>query len=961
MANFLSLDEVNQISAGQNPSPTTLSLDDVNTHIASTPKKTLREIAAEQEAEQIDRFDPVIPSSANPETQQSWDSLGRTVGKGVRDAAVGLATLPTDISGMDDISARINSAVPDVKLQGEGEKLGATAIQYLVPGMVGYKAAGAVAKAHNLGKLPSYIAKLMGASVADEAVTNPQSAETIGTALNAGPTAINPDDSNMDRRAKVGAESFIVSPMLDSFFNIARWSGKAVLSGLSRYNNEGVMDLSAKILQDKAGFAAKTPEEKQALVKEMEQKLRGAKDREGFVPGYQPTTGTMSGNEELLAMERGLTNTGENAVGSKLHLRQNENSAAVSQAVSDAVKTDGDRVAAAQRYADAYNIPLEQAQKTVDAAHEAAQQAYKDLDADLASYTTVNGGQSNAASESLDEAARNELFRQRGIKNALFEKIDPHNQVVVDTTDIANVVKDLTTPKSISDMRPERIASDANAQAVIDKIRQLMPQGQPPTPEQLMMSRLNSMGGKQLPGAAPQLTFGQLYNDIRPRVSDAINSAVKQGDRGDVVKGLTQLRDAIDDTANQIIERGGPNGEAAQDAMDFYSQIYAPTWLQLTGKKYRDAVVRGTQDPARTASQFVSSGPGASTKAETLNTIMYGPREGYSSEEVMKMGGMPNPKQAEEAVRAFALSELSSAIDKSNPMNTVTRIDAFQRKYTDFLQRFPKLADEIDQTKASFAGQTDKVTSLEKELTDAKTNQVDLTQELNKSIFRAFAKDNTDVAVSRIFSGSNPKESMKQLIDATQGNPDAMEGLKALIRDHIQGQVFSKTQKIYGQEEFQAMVGKMNKVFETPKNREALEMIYTPEQMANLDAARNTLMEMDNINKQRTARSDTASLLSNAEQFRTFLASFYGIVKGQGIFQISKNIIQFMGRDPATNARILLGDAMLDPELAANLLARNVDTHAEDRIKAYIIHNYPGWTEGKDDERDDEMKRLNLK
>lgn len=967
MPTIMSLDELMNDSSQAQPQsngPKVMSLDQFLQDTSTTSKKTPREIAAELEDELPNTLDAANLSGTNQAAQSAYGEVSpvdRSVAKGARDAAVGLATLPTDLSGRDDISANINAAVPDVKLQSDGEKVGAAVTQYLVPGMAGYRIGSNLAKAHNLSKFPSYVAKLLGASVADEAVTNPQSAATIGTALGGGPTAINPDDSNMDRRAKVGTESFIVSPMLDSFVNIVKFGANAVRSGISRYNNEGVMDLSAKILQDKTAFAAKTPEERQTLISEMEQRLRGAKDRPGFVEGYQPTSGTMSSNEELLAMERGLSTQGQDSVGAKLHQRQNQNSAAVSNQVVDTLKTDGNRVAAAQRYADAYNIPLEQAQKMVDDATTAAEQAYKDLDADLAVYATANGGQSNAASESIDEAARNELFRQRGIKNRLFENIDPNNTVVVDTSGILDVIKNLTTPKSVSDMLPERIASDANASAVIDKLRQLMPGGVPPTSEAQLIARLNAMGGKQLPGAAPELTFGQLYKDIRPRVSDAINAAVKAGDRGDVVKGLTQLRDAIDDTAEQIIARGGPEGEAAQDAMDFYSQIYAPTWLNVTGKKYRDAVVRGTQDPARTASQFISSGPGASTKAESLYKIINGPREGFSSKEVMEMGGMPNSAQAQEAVRAFTLSELAGAIDKSNPMNTVARIDAFQRKYTDFLQRFPKLADEIDQTKAGFAGTTDKVTTLQKELTDAKITQRDLTAELNKSIYRAFAKDNADVAIGRVFNGSNPKKDMQALIDATQGNPDALEGLKALVRDHIQGQVFSKNQQIFGHDEFQAMVGKMSKVFETPRSREALEMLYTPEQMGSLDAARKTLMEMDNINKQRTARSDTASLLSNAEQFRTFLASIYGITKGQGIFQISKNVIQFLGRDPATNARIILGDAMLDPELAANLLARNVDKHAEDRLKAYIIHNYPGWTEGKEDERDDEMKRLGIK
>ena len=109
-----------------------------------------------------------------------------------------------------------------------------------------------------------------------------------------------------------------------------------------------------------------------------------------------------------------------------------------------------------------------------------------------------------------------------------------------------------------------------------------------------------------------------------------------------------------------------------------------------------------------------------------------------------------------------------------------------------------------------------------------------------------------------------------------------------------------------------------------------------------LERARDQLRVMNRINTQVTVGSPTAALQQNVQRVRIVMASMYGIVRGRGIFAISQWVMKGLGLDPATNARLIMRDAMLDPEVAVKMMSR--DTAAsrpalQKWLKTYVANN----------------------
>ena len=117
--------------------------------------------------------------------------------------------------------------------------------------------------------------------------------------------------------------------------------------------------------------------------------------------------------------------------------------------------------------------------------------------------------------------------------------------------------------------------------------------------------------------------------------------------------------------------------------------------------------------------------------------------------------------------------------------------------------------------------------------------------------------------------------------------------------------------------------------------RKAISKLYTPREMKVLDDLHKKLMLMDRINLQVTKGSPTAILEESVRSGQVLAFSLFGIVKGRGIFMLSRKIQQMLGRDPVEKAWQLLSDAMLDPKLAERMLTK-VNTQNLPKIKARL-------------------------
>ena len=112
--------------------------------------------------------------------------------------------------------------------------------------------------------------------------------------------------------------------------------------------------------------------------------------------------------------------------------------------------------------------------------------------------------------------------------------------------------------------------------------------------------------------------------------------------------------------------------------------------------------------------------------------------------------------------------------------------------------------------------------------------------------------------------------------------------------------------------------------------------------MKRLQSLHDKIMIMDKINMQVTKGSPTAFLEEAVRSGQVLAFSMFGIVKGRGVFMVSRKIQQMLGRDPVEKAWQLLTDAMLDPKLAETMLMKTTTQNLpkiKGRLTAHLLNN----------------------
>lgn len=890
---------------------------------------------------------------------ESLDSVQRVGSKGLRDLAVGTATAPLDLVGADNVSNAINKAVPDVELKNDAEKFGATLVEYGLPSKAAFKIAELGVK-----KLPQvaedapwllkkavdtskFLAKPAAGAAADAIVTNPKDAETIGSMVG-GPTAIQTDDSNLEKRAKVGAEGGIIGTAIDTGLRAGIFAKNVISSKLKSGTTPGIENTVAKLMQDTAAYDV-DPKRVQAYVdtgmdkaaayekvkSEQNQieaiKLHNLDRRTNMPEGYNPTTGTGSGNIGLIGLERGVTTGGDGF--ERMVQRRDANKTVISQAVQEVIASNGNGQAAIDKLAQAYHIPMQQAQDLVEQAQRHLNQASNEV-ADALDQVRHDFGKEHYASASvdLDDATADTLLRMTNQKNDLYRAIDPGNRIPVDTSGIKSVYDSLTTKTSPTDMRLERLASNKNGSILLNQLGSIF--ANPANADGEVGAAINALNnlGSVKTGQTPTLTYGQIQHDIMPVLSDAIQEFRSAGNAGDLVQSLRSLKGELEATTDQIAASGGEAAAKAQAAKDFYTNDFVPAFVEGTGGKYRDLSRRDKIVPSTTAPMFLKPAGSTGGAEEAVNSLS----------NIVQRATPENQALAKNAVNQWMITHLAQKLDLRNPEAVTKVIADFKNTYGHILEKFPDLAQHVDALQGGFDRAVNKVGGLRQAVEAAQQNMEATKTKLNKSIFAAAANDPTagEATVKRLLNPAlNPAEEMKKVLAVIGDDQAAKEGLKSLIQENLTNKLFSKTSKTLDSE-FTVLKNKLAAEISNPKMRDALTQLYGPADMAKLDAVRNAMDEMDRLNTQGIPGSPTAHLAANANQLRTMLASYYGIVKGQGIFQISKFVSQGLGYNPEAVARKLLIDSLLDPKLGAYMLAKDTNIEAADAIKTYILGHY---------------------
>ena len=830
------------------------------------------------------------------QVEKSAKSLGRVVAGGGAKLIEGAATLPFDLVaalGYKDteftaenakmVANKIRNIIPNVKPQGTLEDIGQTFIQYGVPSATAIKVMGAVTKGAPWAV--RFMSELFAGGLGDFIAASPED-KTIPEALFGAKRK--EGESALSRRAKIGAEGAIV-PL-----------GIQTVTGPVTFLLKGVGKLGTylfspqQIAENAIGSAlvkqAIDPEE---AIKRIKQSLR-----DKTIPGVERTSGTASDDIGLIGLERGVSSNPETS-GSMLQ-RQELNYRAISDALADVTEQMGGNGQAAKTYFE--DFVDQRLSGKVDIVAEVEKRA-DSLDNEIDSFVSEfaqQGGKQADASILIDEAVKKELNAVTKTKNDLYAAIDPGNIAEIPKERIGAAFRALVRKTSRLDSIPSKISGG-------------------------LKQRLKSVFYPTKKQTKKAFTFGEL-TDLRKDLSDEIATA-RRDDQGGLVERLVTFKKAVEAETDFLIEGGSAAGARAAQAKKFYEEEYIPRFKEGVGDVYRKAVRSGKPiPPTGVGKRFLESPIGARESAEQLKLII---------------GNTPT----QGAVRQHIISNIADKMVGANGKVAHNRLVSYlnNRSVKETLEQFPSVKNEIETFRKQLGTSLEQKNTLSGEIKEASINLKKTEKELRRSATKFYVNSDPVSAMGNVLLSPDPYKSMSELVSLAKKDTtgEALGGLKESLSDYLK-QSLRGTRQRGGVEE--VMRAKVVKLFQNKPVEKAMGLLYKPHELSALKAVRNELQILDRINKQVISGSPTAPLQKQIDKARIVLLSMYGIVKGRGLFAISNFVMGILGRDPKVIANKLLTDAMLNPDLAATLMEKNLASKAVQakvklKLTTYIMNN----------------------
>ena len=409
-----------------------------------------------------------------------------------------------------------------------------------------------------------------------------------------------------------------------------------------------------------------------------------------------------------------------------------------------------------------------------------------------------------------------------------------------------------------------------------------------------------------------EVFFRDLTQDILPDLSKDISRARHPDvNDGALVERLVELKDTLLDQARLLEDAGGEVGQAAKRANDYYSKNYVPAFKKLVGDKFRRKVRSGQPIPGEDIGRgFLKSSVGSQESANQIKHII---------------ATSPNRGEAEKAIREFLIGEFADRMRGAGNKVDTNMVDFWLNNPTNraVLKEFPDIRKEVLLFRGKLGSKINRQGLLGQEVQNAIDASKKTEKEISKGVARFYGNgEDTVSAVGKAISSPTPARAMAELVEfsAKDKTGQAKEGLRAALSDHLQRAVQKGRQLPGGQ--MSLMQSQLKRLLTDTRKREALEQLYTKGELKILDRIQSQMDIMDRINVQVTSGSSTAPLLNTAENVRTIFASLWGIVKGTGIFFITKRIRNAISGDPKVLFEKALIESMLNPELAKQMLKK---------------------------------------
>ena len=807
---------------------------------------------------------------------------------GLSRLARGVAPLPWDIAGAlgSEKAARfadiIRKNIPEIPATTTVQDMGQALVQYGLPGTVVTKLVNKV-----LQGVPAaihFVGTVLSGGAADITAALPEE-KTLGDMIG-GPTKTKPGEPVLVRKAKIGAEGVAIPTALVG-------TGTAI-GKVGRKVGGFVKPLFAPRAAAKTGlkkmFAEQVVDTEKAIAN-IDKNMELAKG------GFQPTAGTAAGDVGLLAFEKGAATAKDTSVWFQARINANK------KAVADQLEAVTRREMGGTEFARTYFIGyrdelLKQANAGIELASGRLMRVQQETSNFIAEFAQQGGRQADASTV-IDEFLGAQLTSLTRTKNALYSGIDPRNIVEIPKERIRDVLNQITASRSPLDAVPSKL------------------------PEGLIGRLAKAVDPKD----ATPLTFGALQ-DLRPDLSEAITTA-RAANQGGVVERLAQLKDAINMEAYYLAEAGGDAAQRAKRANTFYAEEYVPRFKQGVGDAFRRAERRGAPfAPTTIGKRFLAPASGAREAAVQLRSIIE---------------TAPNKIQAEVAIRDHIIGDVADLMVDGGGKINKGRLDRYlkSRPARETLEQFPEIRKEIVGLRDSLGTRLELENVAAQDVLRAKEAFAKTQRDLTKNATRFFVDADPVNAIGRAINSQDPIKAVGELASLAAKDPtgEAKKGLQIALGDFLEN-TLRGTREIEGQ--LEVLQGKVSQLLNNPRKRKALSLIYSPQDMVILDRVQNQIRLMDRINQQVTTGSPTAALQQHINRARIVMASWYGIVKGRGIFAISRWIQEGLGMDPLKAANDILLDAMLDPNLAKTMLVKETAKNREWLKQFFInyrIHN----------------------
>ncbi|WEK50973.1 MAG: hypothetical protein P0Y66_02535 [Candidatus Kaistia colombiensis] len=727
-------------------------------------------------------------------------------------------------------------------------------------------------------------------------------------------------------------------------------------SGLPRLANEGVRIVGDMVAPMTSGgrerIAAQTIRDAATDPRAVSEALSNPGE---LVPGSKPTTFQQTGDMGLGALERRYATQDPVAFNQR---RADQNAARLDSLGT--IQPEGNPQAITQ----AFRTRLADIDKQTDAAVQAALQTARGKAQALGGNVSAE-----ASGDAIRTAARKAETAARESERALWKAVDPEGKLALQSDNVKAAAADIrkSMPETAKPMEGEEAAifdvasrlkpsisfnaMSALRSRVSTLMRQeMMTNGQSPAYSRL--SRLRGAVEQDVEGVlsrkaaqeADAVAAGTMRQEdtiaarvsgwrdgwreeqaarARSGVGTGSDAAGGAGGFSGARRGESQVGGGLSGASRTAGVPGNPGGSSGDVPLTPNFDDAARGRLNAANEATKQRARNFNEGPVGDIlRRSGNDGPYRLQNAAVPEKIFF--PGGRSAENIKRFRRAVGDDRAMGHIQDYAVSSMRRAAETPEGIIDPKRLEAWKHRHGEALKAFPALDGKFaDVTKASQAA------------IDAGTRRAAQLDEAQKGVFGkligAEHPDDITRMVGSVFGRQDAAAVMGQLSRTVSGNPEAIQGLRKSVVDHMLGRLVSNTEAatsgraLLKSDQFQSFI---------KQNRAALKRIFSDHELNQMQAIADDL--------QRANRSITAVKLpggSNTPQDmlaaakgdsrKTILSKLAIAALGSTAGGLGGGAIAILGANAVTAARKaglntiddLVRDALLHPDRAALLLS----------------------------------------